>query len=69
MCLAAGKVKERRDKEEREERKEIKAKPKIKDFIYKNKNLQKILQMQEKLYRLMLGFTKQEGLYIGNLKA
>ena len=31
------------EKEEREERKEIKAKPKLKDFIYKNKNLQKIL--------------------------
>ena len=36
-CLAAGKGRERK---EREEGKEIKAKPKIKDFIYKNKNLQ-----------------------------
>ena len=35
--MAAGKGRERK---EREERKEIKAKPKIKDFIYKNKNLQ-----------------------------
>ena len=36
-CLAAGNGRERK---KREERKEIKAKPKIKDFIYKNKNLQ-----------------------------
>ena len=35
--MAAGKGRERK---EREERKEIKAKPKIKDFIYKNKTLQ-----------------------------
>ena len=52
--------------EEREERKE-KQNLKIKDFIYKNKNLQKILLHRLLLQNCYLGY-KTRGAYIGLLK-
>ena len=51
-CLAAEKGRERGERRERR-----KAKPKIKDFIYKNRKLTKLFSQ-----RLMLRVTKQEGL-------
>ena len=57
---------ERKKRERRERREKIKQNLKIKQFIYKSSNLQNILPLL--LHRLLLRFTKQEGLYIGLLK-
>ena len=67
--FGVGKGRERREKEEREERKDRKEKQnlKIKYFIYKNKNLQKILPnccFTKNLYI----YYKRRGVYIGLLK-
>ena len=51
---------ERKKRERRERREKIKAKPKIKTLFTKavNENLQKILQMQEKLCKNSLSYYK-----------
>ena len=56
----------KREEEEREERKE-KQNLKIKDFIYKNKNLQNYSPSQVLLQNSSLGY-KTRGAYIGLLK-
>ena len=65
-CLAAGKVKERK-RERREIKEKIKAKLKNKTLFTKIKTYKKF--SQRLMLELLLRFTKQEGLYIGNLKA
>ena len=61
-CLTAEKVKERRERREK-----IKAKLKNKTLFTKVKTYRTSPKLL--LHRLFLRFTKQEGLYIGNLKA
>ena len=65
-CLAAGKVKERK-RERRERREKIKAKLKNKTLFTKIKTYR--TSPSQLFHRLLLRFTKQEGLYIGNLMA
>ena len=57
---------ERKKRERRERREKIKAKPKIKYFIYKNKNLQKISQTVASPKKIL--YYKTRGAYIGLLK-
>ena len=54
---------ERKKRERRERREKIKEKPKIKYFIYKNKNLQKILPTIASPKKNLSLLQKERGLY------